>query len=169
LQIALKPALGAGFSDSSKISCQEWQQFHDKVTMDGGTPERLTQKPSGRAAVSPDGQFIACLYRTEPQKPIQVALIPFAGGVPVKVFERMPLPDWSTIKWTPDGKALAYIATHHGVSNLWAQPLDGSAPRQLTEFNEDRIYRFAWSRDGQRLALDRGMTIRDILLLNDFQ
>jgi hypothetical protein len=32
LQIALKPALGAGFSDSSKISCQEWQQFHDKVT-----------------------------------------------------------------------------------------------------------------------------------------
>jgi Tol biopolymer transport system component/DNA-binding winged helix-turn-helix (wHTH) protein len=140
-----------------------------KIPMDGGTPERLTQKPSGRAAVSPDGQFIACLYRTEPQKPIQVALIPFAGGVPVKVFERMPLPDWSTIKWTPDGKALAYIATHHGVSNLWAQPLDGSAPRQLTEFNEDRIYRFAWSRDGQRLALDRGMTIRDILLLNDFQ
>jgi hypothetical protein len=32
LQIALKPALGAAFSDSSKISCQEWQQFHDKVT-----------------------------------------------------------------------------------------------------------------------------------------
>jgi hypothetical protein len=31
LKIALKPALGAGFSDSSKISCQEWQQFHDKV------------------------------------------------------------------------------------------------------------------------------------------
>jgi hypothetical protein len=32
LKIALKPALGAAFSDSSKISCQEWQQFHDKVT-----------------------------------------------------------------------------------------------------------------------------------------
>jgi serine phosphatase RsbU (regulator of sigma subunit) len=33
LQIALKPALGAAFSDSSKISCQEWQQFQDKVIM----------------------------------------------------------------------------------------------------------------------------------------
>ena len=32
LQIALKAALGAAFSDSSKISCQEWQQFHDEVS-----------------------------------------------------------------------------------------------------------------------------------------
>ncbi len=30
--MALKAALGAAFSDSSKISCQEWQQFHDEVS-----------------------------------------------------------------------------------------------------------------------------------------
>jgi hypothetical protein len=44
LQIALKPALGAAFSDSSKISCQEWQQFHDKVTNpDKPEPKRFFQ------------------------------------------------------------------------------------------------------------------------------
>jgi hypothetical protein len=30
LQIALKPALGAAFSDSSKIFCQEMTRFHDE-------------------------------------------------------------------------------------------------------------------------------------------
>jgi Zn-dependent M28 family amino/carboxypeptidase len=32
LQIALKPALGAAFSDSSKIFCQEMTRFHDEDT-----------------------------------------------------------------------------------------------------------------------------------------
>jgi hypothetical protein len=32
LQIGLKHAPGAAFHDSSKISCQKWQQFHDEVS-----------------------------------------------------------------------------------------------------------------------------------------
>jgi hypothetical protein len=32
-QIALKPGLGAAFSDSSKIFCQEMTRFHDKDTI----------------------------------------------------------------------------------------------------------------------------------------
>ncbi|MFN0123757.1 MAG: winged helix-turn-helix domain-containing protein [Blastocatellia bacterium] len=140
-----------------------------KVSLDGGQPVRLTSKPSGRATVSPDGQWIACLYRDDKQKPVQVVLLPVAGGEPVKVFDKMPPPGWSVIKWTPDGRALTYIATRDGVSNLWAQPIDGGAPRQLTQFREDQIFRFAWSRDGKQLALDRGLTLRDIILLSDFR
>ena len=49
--------------------------------------------------------------------------------------------------------------------NLWVQPLNGGAPRQLTRFTDGRPIRsFAWSRDGQRLAITRSTVTNDIVL-----
>jgi TolB protein len=140
-----------------------------KVSIEGGTPVRLTHKPTASPAISPDGRFIACLMRPDPNKPPVTVLLAFEGGEPVKIFDQMPIPDWRLLKWMPDGSALTYIVTRDGVSNLWSQPIDGSAPRQITEFKEDQIYRFAWSRDGRQLALDRGITVKDIIWLSDFR
>ena len=33
--------------------------------------------------------------------------------------------------WSPDGRGLVYVNTLSAVSNLWLQPLDGSAPRRM--------------------------------------
>jgi len=52
-------------------------------------------------------------------------------------------------------------------SNIWRQPLDGSAPRQLTHFTSDRIFSFAWSRDGKRLAVSRGTVSGDVVLIRN--
>jgi len=53
-----------------------------------------------------------------------------------------------------------------GVANLWRQPLPSGTPTQLTEFTSDTIYSFAWSRDGKQLALARGSTSTDVVLLS---
>jgi Tol biopolymer transport system component len=45
------------------------------------------------------------------------------------------------------------------------QPLDGGAPRQLTQFTDRRIALFAWSPDGTRLAVARAAETSDIVLL----
>jgi hypothetical protein len=67
-------------------------------------------------------------------------------------------------RWTPDGKGIAFYDVGSG-GNLWVQPLDGSAPRQLTHFADDRtIGDFAWSRDGKRLAVVRFTVTNDIVL-----
>jgi Tol biopolymer transport system component len=51
-------------------------------------------------------------------------------------------------------------------TNLWVQPLDGGAPRQLTTFTDGKkIADFAWSPDGQQLAITRAVTTNDIVLL----
>ena len=66
-------------------------------------------------------------------------------------------------RWTPDGRGIAYydLATR----NIWIQSLDGSAPRQLTHFTDDReIADFAWSHDGKRLAISRVSVSNDIVL-----
>jgi Tol biopolymer transport system component len=67
------------------------------------------------------------------------------------------------LRWTPDGRGVAYIdgATRQ---NIWVQPIDGGAPRQLTHFPDRIIAAFAWSRDGTRFAVARATVTNDIVL-----
>jgi Tol biopolymer transport system component/DNA-binding winged helix-turn-helix (wHTH) protein len=140
------------------------QQTLWKTSIDGGEPVQLTQKWTSRPIVSPDGKWIACFYQDEKGNGNRVALLPFAGGE-LRVIEEMAYPEFLLVRWSPDSHALTYIVTHDGVSNIWSQSIDGSQPRQLTRFTTDRIFRYAWSRDGKRLACERGQDINDIVLI----
>jgi Tol biopolymer transport system component len=66
-------------------------------------------------------------------------------------------------QWTPDSQRLAYVDPR---SEIWVQPLDGSAPRRIARFAEDgsQILDFAWSSDGGRLAVARYATTNNIVL-----
>src|SRR5207253_4824354 len=104
-----------------------------KVPIDGGNSVQLTNKYTRMPIVSPDGQFIACRYLVEGGSR-EIAIFRFEGGDPV---ERLPIPvmDWQQIEWTPDGRALVYIDTLKGVSNLWSFDLASRSTKQLTYFN----------------------------------
>ena len=157
-----------------------WVVFHSertgslrlwKVSIDGGEPVRLTDKLTSNPTVSPDGSLVACWYRDDqPNTLTKVAIIPFAGGDPVKVLD---IPSSVNIaagpRWTPDGRALNYIDTVNGVSNVWSLPLDGGPPKQLTDFKADQIFWFDFSRDGKQLALSRGTQTSDVVLIRDFR
>ena len=67
--------------------------------------------------------------------------------------------------WSPDGKAIVYIDTVGGVSNLWRKPLDGGAAKQVTDFKTEQIYTFAYALDGKTLALSRGSDTPDAVLI----
>jgi hypothetical protein len=72
-------------------------------------------------------------------------------------------------RWTPDSRGLAGIGTEQGVDNLVFLPLDGGPVRPLTDFPADRIVSFDWSRDGRRLALSRGRSMRDVVMFTNFR
>ena len=157
-----------------------WVVFHSarsgvfsiwKVSIDGGEPVRLTDRFTLNPTVSPDGSMMACFYREDqPNAPFKVAIIPFAGGDPVKVLD-IPhsVHGPAGLRWTPDGRALTYIDTINGVSNIWSLPLDGGKPVPLTDFKTDRIFWFDLSRDGKQLALSRGEQTSDVILIRDFR
>jgi eukaryotic-like serine/threonine-protein kinase len=137
-----------------------------KVSIEGGTPTRLTEKVSYSPAVSPDGKSIACQYREDFNSPERIAVIPFEGGSPVKLFdtsERVSLP----VRWSADGRFIVYATLRGAAGKLWSQPLDGSPPRQLADFNPDQLFSFALSTDGRQLAFARGAVSRDIILITD--
>jgi Tol biopolymer transport system component len=140
-----------------------------KVPSEGGSAVQLTEYSSYNCSVSPNGKWIACDRPLSQNQPGNLALVPFTGGQPAKVF---PLPasakDDDPVGWTPDGRGISFINTVNGVSNIWEQPVEGGPPKAITHFTSDKIFWFDWSRDG-RLALSRGTQPTDAVLIKNYQ
>jgi Tol biopolymer transport system component/DNA-binding winged helix-turn-helix (wHTH) protein len=135
-----------------------------RVSIDGGEPVPINEKGSSRPTISPDGKWIACAYFGDPER-IKTAIYPFTGGEPVKILDLTPSRFY--MRWTPDGRALAYI--DHSYRNIVSQSIDGGSSTQLTNFSSDHIFGFAWSRDGKQLALTRGNVTSDVALITSFR
>jgi Tol biopolymer transport system component len=73
------------------------------------------------------------------------------------------------IRWTASGDALTFVRTKDGVSNLWSQPINRGPARQITNFTSGLIWRHAWSRDGNYLAVARGNFSLDAVMLTDLR
>jgi Tol biopolymer transport system component len=71
------------------------------------------------------------------------------------------------VQFTPDGKAIAYPVRENGVDNIWVEPLDGSAGHPITHFTAEQIDSLHWSPDGKKLALIRGHSESDVVLLQE--
>ena len=72
-------------------------------------------------------------------------------------------------QWSPDSKALHYLLTRKGATNVWEQPLTGGEPHQVTDFTSGRIFGFSWSRDGKQLLVAKGSDTRDVVLISNFR
>ncbi len=137
-----------------------------KVSSEGGPATPLTDYALRAPSISPDGKWIACEYFPGPNQPIGVALIPFEGGLPAKVFA-LPRSYDQPLRWTPDGGAVSFTNSVSGVDNIWEQPVRGGPRKPVTHFTSGKIFYFDWSRDG-RLALARGSEPSDAVVIKSF-
>jgi Tol biopolymer transport system component len=141
-----------------------------QVPIQGGPPTRVVVPNSagGAPQISPDGKLLAYVaFGATMSSPLVLTVVPSGGGSPVYRFD---LPAGrGQIQWAPDGQALDYILTRGGASNIWRQALAGGPPKQITSFKSDLIFFFDWSRDGKQLALARGATSSDVVLISSFQ
>jgi serine/threonine protein kinase len=139
-----------------------------KVSIDGGATEVITDLPvSNSFDVSPDGKIVAfpSLEHSGEHKEM-LATVEVDGAKTAKMveFER---PRVGLLHFSRDGKGVIYPVREGGVDNLWLQPLDGSKGKQITDFTSEHIYDFHWSFDGKQLALVRGHTDADVVLIRD--
>ena len=139
-----------------------------RVPIDGGASQTISSLPiiDSQFDLSPDGKSAAfeTLEHTAEHK-ITLALVPTDSGQAKQVdFER---PVAGLVRFSHDGKAVVYPIRENGVDNLWSQPLDGSKGKRITDFNAERIYDYHWSFDGKQLAVVRGHTDSDVVLMQD--
>ncbi|HWN98761.1 MAG TPA: winged helix-turn-helix domain-containing protein [Blastocatellia bacterium] len=141
-----------------------------KVPIDGGASVRLSEKFLSRPSISPNGKLVACTYTDEqhPELPQRLALVSSEQGEIVRVIDSATN-DSPMYGWTGDGSAVMCIRTRDGISNIYSQPLDGSPPKQVTDFNSDQIFQFAWSPDGKNLLCSRGVETSDVVLISNFR
>lgn len=98
-------------------------------------------------------------------------MIPVSGRFPRK----FDVGFWSgwyklPVRWNRHGRYLTYPAIAEGDDdNVWAQPIDGGRPWQLTRFSQAWIHQFAWSKDGKQLITSRQHVEGDLVLIKNFR
>jgi serine/threonine protein kinase len=140
--------------------------FLKRVSIDGGSPETVVNFSLGYYALSPDGKQVASLEVRELDHKLMLRLDSTeAHHMVYHNMDQRALEEG--LAFSPDGKTIVYIVREKGVDNLWAQPLDGSAAKPLTHFTADKIFRFNFSPDGSQIAIERGESESDVVLLKD--
>ena len=135
-----------------------------KVPMNGGNPIKVSEK-CRMAVFSSDSQWIACRYDLD-SGTRDVAIFPAQGGGPVRHFT-VPIQDWQRIQWLPNQHELSYVKNDDGYSNIWSYDLENKTTKQLTNFNSDQIYAYAWSPDYKQVACQRGTKLSDVTMISE--
>ncbi len=145
-----------------------------KMTLAGGKVTNLEPRGGIFPTISPDGRWIAFeavdnhIEIVAADGKGQPRLLPFMDEPQAP----NPMTAHATafpIRWNAAGDALTFVRTRDGVSNIWAQPINGGPPRQLTHFTSMVIWSHDWSRDGKYLVMARGNFSRDAVLLTDLR
>jgi len=121
--------------------------------------------------VSPDGKWLLCRLRsTKPGVPLwRTALVKIGSKAEPRYFD---VPRFGTppdAHWFADGKRFAFLDYAGGVANIWSQDLDGSAPKQLTNFDTGTICGYDVSRDSRFIAVSRCERANDLVLISGFR
>ena len=82
--------------------------------------------------------------------------------------------DWpkgaDTVIWSPDGRAVDYIAERDGLTNVWRMTLANGRERKLTDFETPAaLFHFAWSNDGRQLSITRDTNSDHLVLIENFR
>lgn len=146
-----------------------------RAPIEGGTSAKVADVLEngivGNLTVSPNGKLLAYPFEEfHPVPKTKLAIISLDGNAspmvldaPGGVFGQV------TISWAGDGKALQYLLTLNGATNVWQQPIAGGKPIQLTRFSSGKIFRFNWSCDRKHMLFSRGDTTSDVVLLTNLR
>jgi Tol biopolymer transport system component len=139
-----------------------------RVPLEGGTAQKVSSlQMQSYYDISPDGAtaLFSTVSHAEGHKEKVVELAVENGQVRREI--AMQKSHAERIQYSSDGKALEYAVRENGVDNIWRQPLDGSVGKWETEFKSEHIGQFRWSPDSKRLAMVRGHTDADVVLIRD--
>ncbi|MCX7622581.1 MAG: hypothetical protein N2Z82_02315, partial [Thermomicrobium sp.] len=106
------------------------------------------------AQISPDGSEIAFVLTAMDLEADRyhsaIWLVDRMGGEP-RPFTQGTARDFMP-RWSPDGRALAFLSDRTGTDQVWVIPRHGGEARQVTRFAEP-VSAFEWSPEGERLVV----------------
>ncbi len=118
--------------------------IHDMLAMD-----RISDHQ-----VSPDGKWVAYNVRTTDLDANRGRTDIWISAVDGSSARRMTMHEASDTgaRWTPDGRALLFLSTRSGSSQVWRLPIDGGEALQISRFPLD-VDNFVVFPDGERVIV----------------
>jgi serine/threonine protein kinase len=136
-----------------------------RVSLDGGSPKTILASANGITQLSPDGKTLVGFEVRELDH--RLILNVYSIDDKKSAYHDVDQNAIWPLGFAPDGKGVVYTVSQKGVSNLWLQPLDNAPRRQLTHFTSENIEKIAFSKDGSKIAIERGHSESDAVLLRD--
>ncbi|MGC1415693.1 MAG: DUF5050 domain-containing protein, partial [Candidatus Acidiferrum sp.] len=143
----------------------EDNQALKRISIDGGSPEIILATAQGQVDISPDGKTL--VYFEVRELDHKLMLDTYSLDDKKVAYHDIDSRATWPVAFAPDGKSVVYAIRDKGVSNLWMQPLDGSQSHQFTHFTSEAIEKFLFSKDGTKIAMQRGHVESDAVLLRD--
>jgi Tol biopolymer transport system component len=138
-----------------------------RVPIDGGEPQVLTDSFSAFPKYSPDGRQIAWATLDETGQE-RLAIVPAGGGSPTAWLKFPPSYERSFV-WMPDGKGVNFIASHGKFHEMVVVPLDGGEPVRINDTASSKLMGRAFSHDGKQIALMRGDTFVNAIMITNYR
>lgn len=139
-----------------------------RVPVTGGPVEGLAGIPRSIVyfwEMSPDGKFVAYTTADESTAHTRVIVKPIGTNEPTATYDIWP---YRIFKWTPDGRSLCFQDVQRGdnpqTKAFLMDPI-GGRPKLLLSTEPDELYDLSFSRDQKHIALVRGKTATDAVIL----
>lgn len=176
LQLFPQPAPDAGFiyyifrnRDAAVIKRWNLAEKREEIFL-----ENKEISPAAFLSLSADGKRLAFLNlkgeieRDDEESNFQFAVVSTENAADIRFFNVKSI--GSVAHLTADGKFFDYISFSEGSTKILRQSVDdaGAEAREILSLPKERIFNFAWSKDGTKLALSRGRRLRDAVLLTNF-
>ena len=136
------------------------------VPLEGGEPVKLINEYR-MPVYSPDNTMFVARSPMN-SGPGDVVLVPAKGGAPLKYLKDIPVIEWQRLYWL-DTHTLSFIKHEKGISNIWSYDINTDEMKQLTNFESDQIFSYAWSPDHRQLVCLRGVKLGNVTMIGSEQ
>lgn len=134
-----------------------------RISINGENPTKLTNQATRSPRISPDGKTIACYISNPETDTMMLALVSAETGEVLKYPMTPSNDDIPFLDWSKDGENLFVVLQRGKPFSLWKLPLNGNRPEQLREWENDAIFRFAISRNGERVFYEVGNQLNSVV------
>jgi Tol biopolymer transport system component len=145
------------------------KKFLMRQPLEAGEAKQIFPEFAQLASLSADGKTVAVATiegKGGLDTRLAIKLIDANGGPATKTI--YPLRSLSGLMtFSPDGQYLYYPVNEHGVSNIMRQSVDGGGPVPVTKFDDLSIYDYSYDWKNKKLAVTRGRSISDAVLIKD--
>src|SRR5258707_5000581 len=120
------------------------------VSVLGGEPRQISDGVNAES-ISPDGRWISFTAALGEPGGREIGVMDASGEHARKVFETDQKSWMRYVRWSPDGKRLAYVLVHDTPGKDWtleSRELDGGAPMLILPNANDVQHDFQWLAEG---------------------